>query len=427
MSNLSKGFKERAQSVIPGGVNSPVRAFRGVDCDPIFAKHAKGAYLTTTDGDNLIDFCLSFGPMILGHSHPEVVEAIRETATRGTSYAVTTEAEIKMAELITDAVSAIDKVRLVNSGTEAVMTALRLARGVTGRSKILKFSGCYHGHTDSMLVQAGSGVAGIASASSSGVTKDCAHDTLVTPFNDYAAASKVCEVHSDDLAAIVVEPIPANMGIVKPDGCFHKHLRELADKAGALLIFDEVITGFRMNFGAWSNICCTKPDITTLGKIIGGGLPIGAIGGKADIMDQLAPDGNVYQAGTLSGNPISVACGLKTLELLKELDPYSALKRRCAELIDGLDHINKKAGVEISLPHEGSMFSIFFCEKAPKNFDDVMASAKEKFPPFFGSLLEQGVYLPPSAFETSFISIAHTDEILERFVQAWSEAIKTVA
>lgn len=416
-------FVERAAAVIPGGVNSPVRAFRSVGRDPIFAARAKGCMITTTDGKELTDLCLSFGPMILGHAHPDVVAAIQDAATRGTSYAITTEAEILIAELITQAIPSIDKIRMVNSGTEAVMTALRLARGATGRNKILKFSGCYHGHTDSMLVQAGSGVAGIAAASSAGVTADCAHDTLVAPYNDFDAVSRLVAEHGSDLAAIVTEPIAANMGIVSPEPKFLLHLREQADACGALLIFDEVITGFRQTFGGYSNICCAKPDLTCLGKIIGGGMPIGAIGGRGEVMDHLAPDGPVYQAGTLSGNPISVACGLKTLELLQQLNPYEALAAKAAELVAGIEAIHQAAGIPICLPREGHMFSIFFCEKPPRNFDDVMKTDKEKFIPFFARMLEAGIYLPPSPFETCFLSIAHDDAAIERILAAWKQSI----
>lgn len=416
-------FVERAAAVIPGGVNSPVRAFRSVDRDPIFAAKAKGCTITTTDGAELTDLCLSFGPMILGHAHPEVIDAIQVAAARGTSYAITTEAEIQIAELITEAIPVIDKIRMVNSGTEAVMTALRLARGATGRSKILKFSGCYHGHTDSMLVQAGSGVAGIAAASSAGVTTDCAHDTLVAPYNDFEAVSQLIAEHGDDLAAIITEPIAANMGIVTPEPKFLLHLREQADACGALLIFDEVITGFRQTFGAYSNICGVKPDLTCLGKIIGGGMPIGAIGGRREVMDQLAPDGPVYQAGTLSGNPISVACGLKTLQVLQAENPYEALEAKAAGLVAGIEEIHQAAGIPICLPREGHMFSIFFTDETPRNFDGVMKTDKEKFIPFFAKMLEAGIYLPPSPFETSFLSIAHDDEAIEKILAAWQQSI----
>ncbi|MCC5846012.1 MAG: glutamate-1-semialdehyde 2,1-aminomutase [Verrucomicrobia bacterium] len=419
---MSESLKVRSRAVIPGGVNSPVRAFKSVGGEPLFAERAEGAYLYTRDGRKLLDFCLSFGPMILGHADPDVVAAVQDAATRGTSYAVTTEAEIEMAELLTGAIPVMEKVRLVNSGTEAVMTALRLARGVTGRRKILKFSGCYHGHTDGMLVQAGSGVAGIASASSAGVTAECAADTLVAPFNDFNAAEAMVLEHGEDLAAIVVEPIAANMGLVLPTPKYLLHLRELTQRAGALLIFDEVITGFRLNFGAFANVCCAKPDLITLGKIIGGGLPIGAVGGRADLMDQLAPDGPVYQAGTLSGNPLCVAAGLATLRKLKALDPYATLAARCARFTDALKEIAREKGVEVSIPRDGSLFSCFFRSSEPRNFEEVMDSDSAAFVKMFHGLLERGVYLPPSAFETGFLSISHDDPVLDQALDAWRGA-----
>ena len=327
-------LKQRAEAVMPGGVNSPVRAFKAVGGDPIFASRGKGAYLETTDGHKLVDYCLSFGPLILGHAHPDVSAAIALAAGRGTSYAVTTEAEIEMAEMIQAAIPSIERVRLVSSGTEACMTALRLARGATGRNKVLKFSGCYHGHTDGMLVQAGSGVAGIASASSDGVPRSVAEDTLVANYNDSEQVTSIVEQHGDDLAAIIVEPVAANMGLVLPDDAFLGHLRSLCDKTGALLIFDEVITGFRLTFGGYQNICDITPDLTCLGKVIGGGMPIGAVGGRMAIMEHLAPIGSVYQAGTLSGNPVSVAAGLATLKRLKTQNPYAALQKVTEKLVD---------------------------------------------------------------------------------------------
>lgn len=419
---MSESLKQRARAVIPGGVNSPVRAFKSVGGEPLFAERAEGAYLYTRDGRRLIDFCLSFGPMILGHADEDVVSAVREAAGRGTSYAVTTEAEIEMAELLTRAVPVMEKVRLVNSGTEAVMTALRLARGVTGRRKILKFSGCYHGHTDGMLVQAGSGVAGIASASSAGVTPECAADTLVAPFNDVGAVEALVAEHGADLAAVVVEPVAANMGLVLPEPKYLLRLRELTAGAGALLIFDEVITGFRLNFGAFANTCCAKPDLVTLGKIIGGGLPIGAVGGRAEVMDHLAPDGPVYQAGTLSGNPLCVAAGLATLRKLEALDPYAELAARCARFTDALKGLAAEKGVTVAVPRDGSLFSCFFRSSEPKNFAEVTDSDAGAFVRMFHGLLAAGVYVPPSAFETGFLSVKHDDAVLERALEAWRSA-----
>lgn len=419
-------LSQRAHAVIPGGVNSPVRAFKSVGGDPFFAERAEGPWLHTTDGRKLLDFCLSFGPMILGHADPDVQAAMRAAVPRGTSYAVTTEAEIELAELITNAIPVMDKVRLVNSGTEAVMTALRIARGATGRSRILKFSGCYHGHTDSMLVQAGSGVAGIAAASSAGVTAETASDTLVAPFHDREAVEALVREHGNDLAAIVVEPIPANMGLVLPEPGFLKFLREQADRCGALMISDEVITGFRVCFGAFANICCAKPDLITLGKIIGGGMPIGAVGGRADLMDHLAPNGPVYQAGTLSGNPFCVAAGLATLRKLRDLDPYDTLEQRTTFFANTLRDMASKKGVALSVPSIGSLYSTFFRPTEPRNFDEVSESDAEAFRTVFHSLLVSGVYVAPSAFEAGFLSTTHGDREIAFALEAWERALALV-
>jgi len=416
-------LRSRSRAVIPGGVNSPVRAFKSVGGEPLFASRAEGPCLYTTDGRQLLDFCLSFGPMILGHADPDVVNAIRDAALRGTSYAVTTEAEIEMAELLTESIPVLEKVRLVNSGTEAVMTAIRLARGATGRGKILKFSGCYHGHTDGMLVKAGSGVAGIASASSAGVPPELAADTLVAPFNDIPAVEALVRDHGHELAAIIIEPIAANMGLVLPEPKYLLRLRELSQSVGALLIFDEVITGFRLTFGAFANLCCAKPDLITLGKIIGGGLPIGAVGGRADLMDHLAPDGPVYQAGTLSGNPLCVAAGLATLRKLRELNPYAELAERCKHFAEAIEAIGREKGVPLAVPRDGSMFSPFFRSSEPRNFAEVCDSDSAAFPRLFHGLLDAGIYTAPSAFETSFLSVCHTDAHLDQALAAFRKAL----
>ena len=412
---------------MPGGVNSPVRAFRSVGGDPIFAKSAHGAELETTDGRKLIDYCMSFGPLILGHAHGSVIEAVQRAVARGTSYAVTTEAEIEMAELIRAAIPSMERVRLVSSGTEACMTAVRLARGFTGRSKVLKFSGCYHGHADCMLVKAGSGVAGIASASSAGVPEGCAANTLVARYNHLEDVDAVIAAHGNDLAAIVVEPVAANVGLILPANGFLDGLRARADATGALLIFDEVINGFRFTYGGYQNICGVKPDITCLGKIIGGGMPVGAIGGRADVMERLAPLGDVYQAGTLSGNPVSVAAGLATLRWLRDHQPYSDLERETTYLVSAIQIAASRNSIPVTIPQMGSVFSVFFGPVPVCDFDDVMRTDKEKYVNVFHALLKRGVYMPPSPYEVSFLSVAHTVRHLQKTVAAWEAALEGLA
>jgi glutamate-1-semialdehyde 2,1-aminomutase len=424
---MTADLQKRAREVMPGGVNSPVRAFASVGGKPIFARRGRGPYLQTVDGRELIDFCMSFGPLILGHAHPDVVEAVREAATAGTSYAVTTEAEILLAETIRDAIPSMERVRLVSSGTEACMTAIRLARGVTGRDTVLKFSGCYHGHADCLLVQAGSGVAGIASASSAGVTQGCASQMLVAPYNDAEEVRRLVDAHGQELAAIILEPVAGNMGLVMPEDGFLEAVAQLARGCGALVIFDEVITGFRLTFGGYQNACGITPDLTTLGKTIGGGMPIGAIGGKADWMEQLAPGGDVYQAGTLSGNPVSVAAGLATLQWLKSNKPYAELVERTGRLVESIRAAASRAGVPLQVPTKGSLFSLFFSDGKIRDFEDAMGTAKERFSPLFHALLERNVYLPPSPFETCFLSVAHDDEIVERAADAFEQALNLVA
>ncbi len=423
---MSSPLQSRAEAAMPGGVNSPVRAFRSVGGDPIYARRAKGAWLETDDGRKLVDFCMSFGPLILGHAHPTIVEAISKAAADGTSFAVTTEPEIELAELIRSAIPSMQRVRLVSSGTEACMTAIRLARGFTGRSRVLKFSGCYHGHADCMLVKAGSGVAGIASASSAGVPEGCAANTLVARFNNREDVDAAIAEYGSDLAAIIVEPLPANVGLMLPDAGFLEFLRERTKSIGALLVFDEVISGFRLTFGGYQNLCGITPDLTTLGKIIGGGLPVGAIGGRTDIMERLAPLGDVYQAGTLSGNPVSVAGGLAVLRFLRENNPYPALARTTADFVSTLQKHARAAGVTVTIPTIGSIFSLFFTNTAPRNFDDVLATKKDSYIRLFRLLLDRGMYMPPSPFEVSFISIAHDEAALEHAESAWKDSIRQV-
>lgn len=415
---MTHPLKQRAQKVMPAGVNSPVRAFQSVGGDPFFAGSGSGSRLHTVDDRALIDFCMSFGPLILGHAHPAVVEAVTRAAARGLSYAVTTEAEIEFAELIQHAIPGMARLRLVSSGTEAVMTALRLARGFTGRNKILKFSGCYHGHSDGLLVEAGSGLAGLATASSAGVPTATARDTLVAPYNDPAHVARLVEQYGDDMAAIIVEPIAANMGLVPPRDGFLSHLRKLCDQSEALLIFDEVITGFRLTFGGYQNLCGIIPDLTCLGKIIGGGMPIGAVGGRADIMERIAPLGPVYQAGTLSGNPVSVAAGLATLKILEHENPYPLLEQKTASLVCALRESAEAHSLTMQIPAIGSLFSFFFTATQVHSFADVRHCDTTSFKTLFHGLLREGIYLPPAPFETCFTSTAHSDRDVEQTVIA---------
>jgi glutamate-1-semialdehyde 2,1-aminomutase len=421
---MSTQLKARAEAVMPGGVNSPVRAFKSVGGNPIFARRAGGAVLETTDDQILIDFCMSFGPSILGHAHPEISEAVARAVRDGATFAVTTLAEIEMAEAIRAAVPSMERVRMVSSGTEAVMSAIRLARGFTGRNKILKFTGCYHGHTDSMLVQAGSGVAGLATTSSAGVPSSIAADTLVARYNSQENVLAIFRQHAADIAAIIVEPVAANVGLMLPDPGFLQFLREITKSANALLIFDEVISGFRLCYGGYQNICKITPDLTTLGKIIGGGLPVGAIGGRADIMEKLAPLGDVYQAGTLSGNPVSMAAGLAQLRVLKRLDPYAKMEERTIALVQLIKQAAAESKIPLQVPHIGSIFSLFFTDKPVRDFSDVMGTKKELYVKLFHALLKRGVYLPPSPFEVCFLSAAHDEGILRRAGMAWFEAVR---
>lgn len=414
----SASLFKQAKKVIPGGVNSPVRAFKSVGAKPIFIQKAKGAFLWDEDGNRYIDYCLSWGPMILGHANSAVLSNVRKAMVNGTSYGIPTRLETELAEMIAAAFPAIDKVRLVSSGTEAVMTAIRLARGATGRDIIIKFVGCYHGHVDHMLVSAGSGLMTLGAPSSPGVPKDFAKNTLLAPYNDTAAVKKLFTKYAGRIAAVIVEPVAGNMGTVLPEHGFLNSLRTLCTKNKSLLIFDEVISGFRLAYGGVQTLYHIKPDLTTLGKIIGGGFPIGAIGGKAAIMNQLSPEGAVYQAGTLSGNPVCVAAGIATLQQLKTLNPYHKLAALTESLCDGISEELLKKGIPHAINRIGSMFTLFFREGEITDYNSAAQSDTKRYAAYFRAMLDAGIYLPPSQFEANFLSTAHTQKHIDRTVSA---------
>ncbi|HQG30865.1 MAG TPA: glutamate-1-semialdehyde 2,1-aminomutase [Deltaproteobacteria bacterium] len=418
---------ERAKMHIPSGVNSPVRAFRKVGGTPRFIREAKGPYLYDCEGSRYIDHVLSWGPMILGHAHPEVVEAVVEQAGRGMSFGAPTELEILMAEAICDAIPSIEKVRLVSSGTEAAMSAIRLARAHTGRDVIVKFEGCYHGHGDSLLVKAGSGALTFGVPDTSGVPKETASTTAVLPFNDVDAFASFMGDHGPKVAAVIVEPIAGNMGVVLPRKGFLESLRKLTSDHGALLVFDEVITGFRLTYGGYQDLIGVRPDLTCLGKIIGGGMPVGAFGGRSDIMSMLAPEGPVYQAGTLSGNPMAMAAGISTLKILKRDNPYGELTRGMSTLLDVMREAAGSAGLPLTVNQQGSMAGVFFNEGPVETFDDVMASDARRYARFFHLMLDRGVYLAPSPYEALFISTAHTGDVLDRATESVREAVSMLS
>lgn len=419
----SSELHKASQRVIPGGVNSPVRAFASVHGDPVYIESAKGSRIRDVDGNEYIDCVSSWGPMILGHAHPEVIQAVQEAASRGTSYGAPTEGELHLAELIVQLVPAIEKVRLVSSGTEATMSALRLARGATGRDGVIKFEGCYHGHADSFLIKAGSGATTLGNPSSPGVPDALAAHTLNATFNDLESVARAFEEASGDVACIIVEPVAGNMGVIPPQPGFLEGLRELADANGVLLIFDEVITGFRCSLGGAQAHFGVMPDLTTLGKILGGGLPIGAFGGRADIMDQMAPEGAVYQAGTLSGNPLAVAGGLKTLEILAREDPYEALKTASDRLFSALKEAATRNEVPMQVNSIASMGCGFFASEPIRDYQDAAGSDTARFAAFHRGMLENGVYLAPSQFEATFLGTAHTAEDVAVIISAAESAI----
>jgi len=422
--NSKKAFKQACE-VIPGGVNSPVRAFKSVGGQPVFISKGKGSKITDIDGNEYIDFISSWGPLILGHAYQPIVEAIQRTAELGTSYGAPTLLETEMAELIVSMVPSIEMVRMVSSGTEATMSAIRLARGVTGRNKILKFAGCYHGHGDSFLIKAGSGALTLGLPDSPGVPESIAKDTLTANYNDIASVEKIFAEYENQIAAIIVEPVAANMGLVLPEKGFLEGLRRITEEHGALLIFDEVITGFRLSPGGAQQHYGVTPDITTLGKIIGGGLPVGAYGGKKSIMQQLAPTGPVYQAGTLSGNPLAMAAGLVMLKTLKNNPTiYKELERKAAKLETGLKENLQKTGVKAVINRVGSLLTMFFTDlEKIESFEDVMKSDQSKYAKYFSMALEAGIYLAPSQFEATFISNAHSDEDIEKAIEASYQAM----
>ena len=416
----------RACQFIPGGVNSPARAFGGVGGEPVLIERGSGATIYDIDGNTYTDYIGSWGPHILGHQHPAVLSAVEEALKRGTSFGAPTVAETEIAEFLCDAVPSIESVRMVNSGTEATMSAIRLMRGHTGRDVIIKFAGCYHGHVDSLLVQAGSGALTHGNPSSPGVPSGCTKDTLVLRYNDVEQVASAFAKEGDQIAGVILEPVVGNMGVVVPTMEFLQTLRDLCTKHGALLCFDEVMTGFRVAFGGAQERFGVTPDMTTLGKIIGGGMPVGAYGGRKDVMQSISPTGPVYQAGTLSGNPIAVACGLATLKTLKETNPYPALEEKTKKLTAGLKAAAAKAGVEHHLAEVGSMFTLFFNPGEVNNLDDAMKSDTARFSRYFWGMLNRGQYLPCSQFEANFVSVAMTDGDIDATIKAAEETLAEI-
>ena len=412
----------KAQTLLPGGVDSPVRAFRAVGGQPLFIERGEGPFLYDVDGNRFVDYVLSWGPLILGHAHPEVVDALKAAAERGTSYGAPSPLELELAELVMDFMPNIEMIRFANSGTEATMTALRLARAYTKRDKIVKFEGCYHGHADLLLVQAGSGVATLGLPDSPGVPAATTKDTLVARYNDLDSVRTLFEQYSEEIAAVIVEPVGGNMGVVPPVDGFLQGLRDLTREYGALLIFDEVMTGFRVHPGGAQTLYGVQPDLTTLGKVIGGGLPVGAYGGRREIMEMVAPAGPMYQAGTLSGNPLAMTAGIVTLRTLQTPGVWDQLERAAVALTQGIGDAAKKAGVPVQQKRVGTMFATFFTETPVRDWATVKTCDTERFGKFFSAMLENGIYLAPSQFEAGFISTAHTPEVIEMTIAAAEKA-----
>jgi len=426
MNTPSDRFNQ-AQEHIPGGVNSPVRAFKGVGGDPVFIDRAKGAYIFDPDDKQYIDYVGSWGPMILGHAHPEVLDVVTETIQKGLSFGAPTEIETQMANTVCKLMPSIDLVRMVSSGTEATMSAIRLARGFTGRDKIVKFEGCYHGHSDSLLIKAGSGMLTLGEPSSPGVPAVLAEHTITLEYNNSEQVQETFAKLGNQIAGIIVEPVAGNMNCIPPVKGFLETLRQVCDEHKAVLIFDEVMTGFRVALGGVQSISGVTPDLTTLGKVIGGGMPVGAFGGKREIMERISPLGPIYQAGTLSGNPVAMSAGLKTLELISQPGFYDALSLKVEKLLSGIQQQARSAGIPISTNQVGGMFGLFFtAEKEITNFEQSMACNQDQFKSFYHAMLKRGIYLAPSAFEAGFVSAAHTDSDLEKTIEAAGEAFRAI-
>ncbi len=423
----SREIFERAEKVLVGGVNSPVRAFRSVGGEPLIIERGSGQHLYDADGNELLDYVCSWGAMLLGHAHPAVTAAIADQARRGTSFGVTTELEIELATMITQAIPFLEKVRFVSSGTEATMSAVRLARGVTKRDFIVKFAGCYHGHADSFLSQAGSGLATLGIAECPGVPQALAELTLNVPYNDAAAVEQAFAQHKDKIACVIVEPIAANMGVVLPKEGFLKALRDITRKNGALLIIDEVITGFRLHNGSAQQILGVEGDLTTLGKIIGGGVPVAAYGGSAELMNNVAPLGSIYQAGTLAGNPLAMSAGIATLKELLRPALYDGIEKLAKKLVAGLKEALSEVGLKAEVNSSGSLATIFFTPRAVTNYDDAKSSDTKLYARYFREMLQRGIFLAPSQFEAAFVSASHTSDDIDRTISAATEALKSIA
>ena len=424
--NRSKELYERAQRVVPGGVNSPVRACRAVGGEPLFISHGDGAYIFDVDGNRYIDMCGSWGPLILGHAHPEVLDAVQEVMADGTTFGAPTELEVMFAETLTEAFPSMEKVRAVSSGTEATMSALRLARGVTERPLIVKMAGGYHGHADSLLVAAGSGAATFGIPGSAGVTPGAARDTLIVPYNDLGAAKWMFAEHGAQIACVIVEPVAGNAGVLPPVEGYLAGLRKLCSEHGALLIFDEVITGFRVLYGGAQALYGVTPDLTCLGKVAGGGLPAAAFGGPGELMDRLAPQGDVYQGGTLSGNPLAMAAGLKTLEILRRPGTYARLEELSVRLEKGLREVHEQYSIDpgVCINRVGSMMTLFFCGGPVASYDDARKADTERFASYFRAMRERGIFLPPSQFEAMFVSLAHSESEIDEVVARAKESLE---